>query len=229
MAFVPCTPMLVPEVASGAAHELADVRSAAEEAVRAVLASSPQRVVIVGAGERTAEHRTGTGSLLGFGVEVDVALDPRTPDDAPLPLSLTIGAWLLARTGWHGERAALEVDPLAASSELARLGRSIGETGGSTALVVVADGSASRTDKAPASFHPESESFDSDVAAALASGEAHRLASIDRDRAVAVASQGWPAWYVASAAAGMAHLDAELRSDSAPYGVGYFVATWIRT
>ena len=49
-AFVPSTPMLVPAVASGAADELADVRDASITALRRVLGSRAQRIVVLGAG-----------------------------------------------------------------------------------------------------------------------------------------------------------------------------------
>jgi hypothetical protein len=229
LAFVPSTPLLVPAVASGAAHELAEVRGAAVAAVRAVLATGPTRVVIVGSGARDAEHHSGTGSLRGFGVDLDVALDPDVPDATPLPLSLTIGAWLLEVVGYVGERVAIELDPHATSVALEATGRSLAAGAAATVLIVVADGSAARSDKAPASFHPEAAGFDSDVAAALKTGAPQELASIDRDRADAVSAQGWPAWYVAAAAAGTAGHDAELLVDAAPYGVEYLVASWLTT
>jgi hypothetical protein len=218
--------MLVPDVAVGAAGELAALRDTALDAVRVITAAAPERVVIVGAGTRTTEHEHATGSLRGLGVATDVALGS---GGEPLPLALTLGTWLLQDAAFDGELRALELDPYAATSELDRVGRDLADGRAATALIVVADGSASRTDRAPASFHPEAEPFDADVSAALAAGEPRRLATLDRDRAAAVAAQGWPAWHVAAVAAAHADYDAVLLADLAPYGVGYFVATWLRT
>ena len=228
-AFVPSTPMLVPAVASGAAAELDDVRGAALDAVRRVLGTGAGRVVVVGAGRAIRTHTSGTGSLRGFGVDVDVPLDPAAPGVEPLPLALTGGAWLLAQVGWPGDRAALELDPRASTATLASVATSLGNETTRSVLLVVADGSAARSEKAPASLHPDAAPFDADVAAALASGHPHLLAAIDRERATAVSAQGWPAWHVAAVATAVGHdapYDAEVLADVAPYGVGYLVATW---
>jgi hypothetical protein len=224
-AFVPSTPLLVPAVASGAADELDVVRRASLEATRSALASAPERVVVVGAGGRDATHATGTGTFRGFGVDLDVPLDPATLAGPALPLPLSIGAWLLAQVGWPGERAALELDP---QGDPTTPGKALAAEDRRTALLVVADGSAARTEKAPASLHPDAAAFDAAVADALRTGDPARLAGLDRDRAAEVASSGWPAWSAAAAALGSATYDATLLADEAPYGVGYLVATWLR-
>jgi hypothetical protein len=233
LAFVPSTPLLVPAVAAGAASELDDVRSASLLALRAAVGSGAERVVVVGAGRRTFEHVSGRGSLAGFGVDLEAPLDPAAPGSGDrLPLPLTIGAWLLAQVAWPGERAALEVDASADRATLAAVATALAGEPARTVLLVVADGSAARSEKAPASLHPGAESFDADVVAALASGHPSGLAAIDRERAAAVSSAGWPAWFVAATAAAVAHdgpWDARVHADTAPYGVGYVVASWVPT
>jgi aromatic ring-opening dioxygenase LigB subunit len=97
-----------------------------------------------------------------------------------------------------------------------------------TALVVVADGSNSRTEKAPGYLDADAEPFDADVAKALAAGDPALLASVDRDRAVSVGAAGRPAWRAAAAALSGSSYGAELLCDEAPYGVGYLVAVWRR-
>jgi hypothetical protein len=226
VAFVPSTPLLVPAVASGAAPELDGLRAACDAAVRRSLTWAPQRVVLLGAGRETRELGSGTGSLRGFGVDVEVPLDPALRGVARLPLSLTVGAWLLGRAGWPGERAALELDAEASTTELDEVAAELAADDVPTALVVVADGSAARTEKAPASLHPDAAAFDADVAAALSSGDPARLAALDRGRAAAVSSAGWPAWHVAACATAGSAYAGELHADEAPYGVGYLAASW---
>ncbi len=224
--------MLVPAVASGAAGELDGVRAACFEALREVLATAPERVVVVGAGTSSQRHGAGTGSLRGFGVALDVPLDPAVASPTPLPLSLTIGAWLLAAVGWPGDRVALELDASAGAATLAAIGTALGQETVRTVLLVVADGSASRTERAPASLDPDAQAFDADVEAALASGHPHVLAEVDGDRAAAVTSHGWPAWHVAATAtavAGDAPYEARVLAAEGPYGVGYLVASWTAT
>lgn len=230
-AFVPSTPLLVPVVASGAAAELDDVRGASLEALRAAIAQGAERVVVVGAGHEMRTHASGLGSMRGFGVDVDVPLDPAAPAGPRLPLALTLGAWLLAQVGWPGDRLALELDPEASIATVASVATALANTTARQALLVVADGSAARSEKAPRSLHPDAEAFDADVAAALASGHPHLLAELDRDRALAVSAQGWPAWYAAATAMAVAEdapYKARVLADVAPYGVGYLVAAWTR-
>ena len=222
--------MLVPAVASGAAAELDTVRDAAIDAVRRVLARGAERVVLIGAGAEMRTHETGSGSLRGFGVDVEVPLDPAAPGGAALPLSLTVGAWLLGRAGWPGDRVALEIDADGSTATIASVATALGQDSRRSALLVVADGSAARSEKAPASLHPDAEAFDADVVAALASGHAHLLAELDRDRAASVSAAGWPAWHAAAVALAVAEdapYDAEVRIAAAPYGVGYVVADWV--
>ena len=226
-AFVPSTPLLIPVVAAGAAHELDGLRAACDLAVRRALGDAPERVVILGAGRETRELGSGTGTVRGLGVPLDVPLDPAQHGVATLPLALTIGAWLLAQVGWPGDRAAVELDAEADVAALEEIAAPLAADTARTALLVVADGSAARSAKAPASLHPDAARFDAQVAAALASGDPAQLAALDRARAAAVSSTGWPAWRTAALVTGASAYDAQLHADEAPYGVGYLVASWL--
>jgi hypothetical protein len=231
LAFVPSTPLLVPEAGRGAAYELDGVRDASYAALARALRTAPERVVVIGAGAVTRELRSGLGTLRGFGIGYDVPLDPATPSAEELPLALTLGAWLLATAGWAGERAALELDPAAGRPTLASVATALAGEPFRSVLLVVADGSAARTEKAPAALHPDAAAFDADVAAALTSGRPHDLTTLDPDRARSVTAAGWPAWFTAATAAGISAdgaWDAVLHADEAPYGVGYLVASWLR-
>ncbi|MGV9211925.1 hypothetical protein ACTFTM_08695 [Micromonospora sp. RB23] len=98
-AVCPHPPLLVPDVAGAAAGELDDLRSACDLAVGRLLATGPDTVALLGVGPVTGPIRPpATGSLQPWGVDLDVPLVPGQPDrGAVLPLSLTIGAWLLSR------------------------------------------------------------------------------------------------------------------------------------
>ncbi|MGD9955247.1 MAG: hypothetical protein AB7O74_04620 [Candidatus Nanopelagicales bacterium] len=226
-AFVPSAPLLVPAVASGAAAELDDLRAACLDAVRRALATPAQRVVILGAGPTTAAASTGTATFRGFGVAYDVPLDPASSGGEPLPLALSVGAWLLAQSGWPGERLAQAVAADADDDALDVVGAGL-SAGVPTALLVVADGSAARSEKAPAHLHPGAEAFDTAVAAALSLGDPAVLAAIDASVAGEVSAAGRPAWRCAAAALAGSTYDAALLADEAPYGVGYFAAAWTR-
>ncbi|MFD5590201.1 class III extradiol dioxygenase subunit B-like domain-containing protein [Streptomyces griseorubiginosus] len=76
-AVCPCPPLLVPEVAAGAAPELDTARAACADALGVLAAARPDLLVVVGPAEQSGRgvHAEGTrGSFRGFGVDVDVRL-----------------------------------------------------------------------------------------------------------------------------------------------------------
>jgi hypothetical protein len=107
-ALLPHPPLLVPELAGGAAGELDPLRAACRLAVDDVLAASSALVVIGDGPVWGIAARAAVGSFLPYGAEVEVRLpedrlwadlaalpEPHRLDE--LPLSLAIAAWLLAR------------------------------------------------------------------------------------------------------------------------------------
>jgi len=97
------------------------------------------------------------------------------------------------------------------------------------AMLVLGDGSASRTPQAPGYFDERAEPYDAAVAQALATADAQALAALDPVLSRELHVAGLPAWRLladAAAASGVEY-DADLLYDEAPYGVGYFVATWL--
>ncbi len=108
----PCPPLLVPEVAAGAAPELDTARAACTDALGVLAAARPDLLVVVGPDAGTCDYPAGTpGSFRGFGVDLDVRLGDGGGDrdgagdgvaGRELPYGLAVGAWLLGRTGWAG-------------------------------------------------------------------------------------------------------------------------------
>ncbi len=97
-AVCPHPPLLVPAAAGGAAAELDEVRGACDEAVGVLAAAGPDLIVAVGGAAEAAEFDgAAVGSLAAYGVAWQTGRG--TP---VLPLSLTIGRWLLQRTGLLG-------------------------------------------------------------------------------------------------------------------------------
>jgi len=142
-----------------------------------------------------------------------------TSGDGPaeLPLSLTVGAWLVADAldGAQAVRA-----------------WSVGTDGGPvdvadepTALVVMGDGSARRSLAAPGYLDERAEAFDAGVAAALASGDPAAL-RVDPELGAQLLAAGPAVWHVAADLLAGSRWTAELLYDAAPYGVGYFAAAW---
>lgn len=233
LAFCPHPPLLVSEVARAAAPELDPLRVACDEVLADVLATDPETVVLLGAGLHAGEYPAGSaGSLAPYGVDVRVALSPDAGDPPVLPLPLTIGAWLLARSGWSGpaQAIAVEQDAMAGPGRRKAVAESLRERPGRVGLVVLADGSNSRSEKAPGAHHPDAHGFDAAVAAVLAGGDPGEGRRIPYERAVAVGSTGWSTWRTAFHAARRDSTAppwrARLVYDDAPYGVGYLVASW---
>jgi hypothetical protein len=329
-AVCPHPPLLVPELASGAAAELDDLRAACDAAVASVVAAKPDLVVVVGGAAEDAEFDgSAAGSLADYGVAW------RTGEGVPvLPLSLTIGRWLLVRRGLleegeplsprragpaaeqrpgepaeqrpgeqaehrpgeqaehrpgepaehrpgepteqrPGEQAeqALEQPrkPLTGPHGLAgtavegapsapvtsavaaragaaagnpsrvrlratafqspvqaclRLGAEIAGRARRVAILAMGDGSARRSTRAPGYLDTRAEPYDAAVASALAVADAGWLARIDPGLSDELMAAGRAAWQVLAGAAGDGRYRARLHRATAPYGVGYFVASW---
>ncbi|MCZ4119368.1 class III extradiol dioxygenase subunit B-like domain-containing protein [Streptomyces sp. H39-S7] len=236
-AVCPSAPLLVPEVAAGAAFELDTLRAACADAIGVLAASRPDRLVVIGPAEhpgRGRHHEGARGSFREFGVDLDVRLGSGpapaasaedTGADRPLPPSLAVAAWLLR--GWAaapleglGVGESLEQDRCAAT------GAMIATTADRVALLVMGDGSACRTLKAPGYLDERAEPFDASVGAALAAADTGALAALDTELAQELQAAGRATWQVLAGAAQGAGLAGQLLHEDAPYGVGYFVATW---
>ncbi|MEV6670616.1 class III extradiol dioxygenase subunit B-like domain-containing protein [Streptomyces sp. NPDC051162] len=230
-AVCPCPPLLVPEVASGASPELDGLRAACLDAVAVLAAARPDRLVVLGpAGSagQGAYPEGAAGSFRAFGVEADVRLGQGGPaGDRELPQSLAVAGWLLGRTGWAA--APVEGLGVGATLEAARCleaGRELAAGDERVALLVMGDGSACRTLKAPGYLDDRAEGFDSGAARALGSADITALAALDAELAHELKAAGRAPWQVLAGAGEGAGLKGELLHDDAPYGVGYFVATW---
>lgn len=233
-AVCPCPPLLVPEVASGAAPELDGLRAACHDAVGVLAASRPERLVVIGPAplpDRGVFPPGAAGSFRPFGVDLDVTLGTAGPgmpqgEDLPtLPESLAVAAWLLR--GW----SAAPVEGLGVGEQLepeacAAAGRAVAASAERVALLVMGDGTACRSLKAPGYLDERAEAFDAAVAAALAGADLRALAALDPALAQELKAAGRAPWQVLAGAAADAHLTGELLHDTAPYGVGYFVAAW---
>ncbi len=226
-AVCPHPPLIVPEVAAGAAVELDGLRAACGEAIARLDAARPDLLAVVGGGPASREYPAGgVGSLRPYGVDVTVSLgDP--PADAPaLPLSLTVGAWLLHRVGWSGPARAYAVGSGSPVKDCVRLGAHLAGLAGRVALLVLGDGSARRDDSSPGWPHAQAVAFDDTVAQALAEADAGALERLDAALAEELMAAGRAAWQVLAGAARDAGLRGDLLAYHAPYGVAYFVAAW---
>jgi hypothetical protein len=242
-AVLPHPPLLVPELAGGAAAELDPLRAACRQALAAVLAAA-EVVVLVGDGPAWGVPDPGApGSFRPYGADVEVTLPAPLdldldglPEPTPLsrlPLSLAVAAHLLAGLdvpSAHvfagtvptslGPRAAAAVGRTLVATAA---GRSVGQ--GRVGVVVMGDLSACRTERAPGALHPEAAGFDAAVAEALRSGRPEPLLDLDPTLAAELQVAGRvPLQVLAGALQQGPAMHGRILYDDAPYGVGYLVA-----
>ncbi|MER5298834.1 class III extradiol dioxygenase subunit B-like domain-containing protein [Streptomyces lasiicapitis] len=235
-AVCPCPPLLVPEVAAGAAPEMDAARAACTDAIGVLAASRPDRLVVVGPAGLNGRgpHPQGArGSFRGFGVDLDVRLGAAPAEDTgqaserELPVSLAVAGWLLGRTAWSAAPVeGLGVGEPLAAERCIQVGGEIAAVADRVALLVMGDASACRTLKAPGYLDERAAGFDADVARALAAADVAALKALDAELAQELKAAGRAPWQVLAGAADGAGLSGELLFDEAPYGVGYLVAAW---
>jgi hypothetical protein len=221
-AVCPHPPVLIPQVARGAADELAGVRDGAVSAVRRLARADHDVLAVVGGAGRTGRYPVdAAGSLAPYGVPLRIG----GPGRPVLPLSLTIGAWLLDRVGARpGLLQAVAVDePPVGCVEL---GVSLARGAERLALLAMGDGTCRLTEKAPGYVDPRAGPYDDAVAAALASADLAALVGLDPALSAELGAAGRAVWQVLAGAATGRTWRAELSARSAPYGVSYLVVVW---
>jgi hypothetical protein len=241
-AVCPHPPLLVPAVAGGAAAELDDLRAACLAAIDQL--AGADALVIIGSGPVTGvSYDASAGGSFGRYGAPGVSVGSGEP---VLPLSLTVGSWLVEQSKAAGlPRTSITVaadEPpagcLALGQQIAQ-GNYAGSSGGGggavtgggggsdeVALLVMGDGSARRSEHSPVHLHPRAELFDNTVAAALDLADTGTLAALTPDLATELQAAGRAPWQVLAGATTTAALKGNLTYHAAPYGVGYFVATW---
>ncbi|WP_199748123.1 class III extradiol dioxygenase subunit B-like domain-containing protein [Actinomadura sp. WAC 06369] len=231
-AVCPHPPLLVPAMAGGAAPELDGLRAACDEAVGRLAAARPDVLAVVGGAPEGVAYGDGAyATLRPYGLPWT---SPEVPDDgaAPLPLSLTIGRWLVERaaapdargTGVRVRYRSVAFD--APPAECLALGRELAGSAERVALLVMGDGSACRSEKAPGYLDERAGPYDEAVGRALGAADAAALAALDPGTSGELRAAGRAAWQVLAGAAAAGRFTGELLADEAPYGVGYLVASW---
>ena len=217
----PHPPLLFREL-SGAEDGVPELREACHDVLARALAASPDTVVVVGGAD---EGREWDASL-----PEDVRRFGTT--DAPhvdgLPLSLGVAKRLLGESGWVGPVRLLSVSWDADGAAVGDLARVVQKLEGRTLLLVMADGSGRRGEKAPGHLDERSFAYDSEVGRALEQGDAEALARLDPVVAGELMAHGRAALAVlgeAVTAQGAKPRPEVLYRDD-PHGVAYDVVSW---
>ena len=157
-----------------------------------------------------------------------------------LPVSLGLGAMLLDQAGYGGRRRLLAAAQDEPASACAALGASLNSasasalafasassapaSSGRTALLVMGDGSARRSLKAPGYLDPRAAAFDAEVERAIRAGDLGALLRLDQALARDLMATGRPAWQVLAGAMRELALVVEVLYCGDPFGVAYLVA-----
>ena len=248
-AVLPHPPLLVPELAGAAAAELDPLRAACHEALSAVMAAADLTILIGDGPVWAVPDPSAPGSFRPYGADVEVALPALVDLDLPglppparltdLPLSLAVAAHLLADLDPPPSPAVRRHrPPIPRPALAAAIGRALTLGPGGAppglgvrvGLVVMADLSACRTERAPGAFRPEAADFDASVAEAFRTGTPQRLLALDPARSADLLVTGRAPLQVLAGAFRRRHrgsgpaVRGRVLHEGAPYGVGYLVA-----
>jgi hypothetical protein len=222
IALIPSAPVMVPELATGAAAELSDLRAAVFAAAREL----PARWIAVGVGSTDEVFGSdAVGTFGGYGADVRVGLaEGERADATRLPLCALITGWVRGQV-CPGARAEVRVysEGLGVGVALARgraLRAEIEGTAEAVGVVVVADGVNTLTPPAPGGYDPDSAAVQVRLDDALGSGDVGALTELP------AGIGGRVAYQVLAGLAEPAPSEARELFRGAPYGVGYFVGVW---
>lgn len=240
IATVPGTPLLIPEVAAGAAGEFDDVRAAAIARVAwaagttggvTVLTQDPS-AMSVNPIELPAEVSLGSLGVprqvptqAGRLTDRSEAEDVLGETSRSLPVAVLVAAWLAHAAQVRVDAVwSVPVDPARVSDD------DISAIGAGQGVVLIADGSCTRTAKAPGSLVEGSVEFDDVIVAALVATDGDYFRDPDRSADAAnFQAQGLGVWALASHLLGLSAVgdwigEVDLTAD--PLGVMYVVGGW---
>jgi hypothetical protein len=230
-AVCPHPPLLITELLPPGSRPkpIVELSDACARAVHWLLGQSPDLVIVIGGGEVTRQYSPSTPfPVARYAGGPGVSGAGEAAMTSGLPLSLGIGARLLDEAGWDGPRRFQALSADLSAEQCAKIGRTLVEAPGRTALLVMGDASARRGPKAPGHLDARAAAFDDQVIGALGGGDAEALLKLDQGLAGELLVQGRTAWQtLAGADATMpAQVDAGLLYSGDPYGVQYIVSTW---
>ncbi|AYF74874.1 hypothetical protein D7D52_14500 [Nocardia yunnanensis] len=249
---VPSPPVLVPELegAAGAAADgvLATLRAAVLRAA-GELSARASRWIVVGVAD--AEQSSGAeadrvigsdsvGTFRGYGVDVRVGLAgsvaervaaDRRPDPL-LPLPALIAGWLREKVAPAAVAECRLISADASADEALTFGRrlraELDAEPEPSAVLVVGDGAATLSLKAPRYFDERAEAVQSTIDRALSAGDRQALAALDTRQCAEVEVEGRPAYQALAGLFAADPLDPRVETlyADAPFGVAYHVSVW---
>jgi len=202
----PHPPLLLAGRTGRPVAEVERLRAACLAAIAELLAAGPGRIVLVG------------------GVRPD-EVDLNKPDKEVL--SVAVGRQLLAEAGCELPVERLLIAADSPPADCLAAGRALtGIDGSAIGLLVMGDGSARRTLKAPGYLDDRAAEFDAAVERCLVSGRLAGLAELDPQLAAELLVAGRAAWQVLAGVVGDRTGTTRLHYGDDPFGVWYPVFSW---
>lgn len=204
----PNPPLLLAGITGRPVAEVEQLRAACVAAIAELLATEPDEILIVG-GHAISEP------------------------DVTKPLSIAVGELLLSQAGCEVRTEHLVFSHDSPTADCLALGRSV--LAGSrpqrtgvlrTGVLVMADGSACRSVKAPGYLDERAAAFDAKIETALAAGDPAGLADLDSNLAGELLVAGRAAWQVLAGMCEGRRFAAQVYYNDDPFGVWYPVAGW---
>ena len=224
----PNPPLLLRGITGRPVAEVEQLRAACLAAIGVLLAAEPSRVVLVGGAEPGEYGPAQDGPAQDGPAQGGPAQDAKA-------LSIVVGRLLLAEAGCRLPVEHLVIAADSPPADCLRAGRRLAADQERTGLLVMADGSARRSLKAPGYLDARAAPFDAAVQACLESGRLAELADLDPVLAAQLLVAGRAAWQVLAGAIGAAGAadaapgQSRLHYTDDPFGVWYPVFSWLPT
>jgi hypothetical protein len=221
-ALCPAPPLLAREL-TGADPVVPELRQACREAADALVQAGSDVIVVLGAGEQTRSFDAARARLDLSRYAPALGALPATAET--LPLALGLGSRLLDEAGYRGRRELQAVGADEPASACAALGIWLAQAAPRVALLVMADGSARRSLKAPGYLDERAADFDSEVGRAIRDGDMPALLALDAGLAAELMATGRPGWQVLAGAMNGGRPASVIRYADDPFGVAYLVVS----
>ena len=168
-ALVPAAPVIVPGL-SGHTMPAPEVRSAALDAIQRMIDAGVDEVIVLAEADRDGLF----DSTAPWGLHRIGGMHPASEAgavfDQLLTMPLAIGASMLRDAGWTGTTYFHALERTISADAAAEVGRGLGTTKRSVGLLLLGNGSACCTEKAPGSFHPQANEFNTSLVAMIRQG-----------------------------------------------------------
>jgi hypothetical protein len=222
-AICPPVPLLAREL-TGLDPVIPELRQVCAAAVTRLVQSRPEVIAVLGPGRcTTIWPADGHFNLGAFAPP----LGRRDKMPGPsLPRSLGLAVRLLGETGFRGARLLRSVSEDEPAATCLRLGAALSGLSDRTGLLIMADGSACRSLRAPGYLDPRAAGFDGAIEQAVRGGDPGALATMDQNLARELLAAGRPAWQVLAGAMPGPVPAAEVFYTGDPFGV-FYLAAWL--